>query len=303
MYDIIGDIHGHFEQLKELLVKLGYSKSERFYKHSERKAIFIGDLVNRGPDSRKTVKLVRRMVENNSAFFVLGNHDYNLVTYFTKISPGRFLVRHNNQSRSAFAATLKSYEGRKEKLMDDLEWLKRQPLYLNLENLRVVHACWDKKLIKFLKRNYPEHLKNEDFLQKSATPGSKENRVIEILLSGKNIEPDKRIRVYNSSDKALTEVQLKWWLNPAGRTLKEVAFGAYRFRGNRLLTADEAMLFSEYPLHKKPLFMGHYCLRGYTGILQDNLCCVDFCCYRTGRLAAYRWHGENKLDVRNIVTV
>jgi len=62
MYDIIGDIHGHFLQLKELLKKLGYSKAGGYYSHPEKKAIFVGDLVNRGPEARKTVKLVRRMV-------------------------------------------------------------------------------------------------------------------------------------------------------------------------------------------------------------------------------------------------
>ncbi len=137
MYDIIGDIHAHILQLKELLKKPGYSKAWNYYSHAERKAIFVGDLVNRDPEARKTGRLVRRMVENNAALFVPGNHVYSLLTCFTKISPGGFLLRHNSQNRTAFAATLRAYIGKEDELMDDSLWLRSQPLYLNMKNLRV----------------------------------------------------------------------------------------------------------------------------------------------------------------------
>jgi len=185
--------------------------------------------------------------------------------------------------------------------MEDIQWLRSQPLYLNMKNLRVVHACWDKKLIKFLKNTYPKQMDGDELLRKSVIPGSKENQLIEILLSGKNVYPGKSFYVTNSAEKPVNKIQVKWWMNPAGKTLKELAFGAYRFQRYRLISKEEMNLFSEYPVQKKLLFMGHYCLNGYTGILQENLCCVDFCCYRTGWLAAYRWSGESKLSVKNML--
>jgi protein phosphatase len=80
-FDIIGDVHGCYDELMELLTKLGYEETPAGgYKHSEgRKAIFVGDLVDRGPKIPETVVLVKRMVDAGDALCVPGNHDIKLV--------------------------------------------------------------------------------------------------------------------------------------------------------------------------------------------------------------------------------
>lgn len=87
-FDIIGDIHGCYLETVELLQKLGYTiqKVEDNGKnyglevtHPEgRKVIFLGDLVDRGPDSPSVLRLVMSMVNQESAFCVVGNHDIKL---------------------------------------------------------------------------------------------------------------------------------------------------------------------------------------------------------------------------------
>ncbi len=82
-FDIIGDIHGCFDETKDLLKKLGYkvSKTNDRYsvKHPEdRKIIFVGDLVDRGPKTPEVIRLVKHAVEDGQAFCVLGNHDDKL---------------------------------------------------------------------------------------------------------------------------------------------------------------------------------------------------------------------------------
>lgn len=303
MYDIIGDIHGNARLLKDLLLKLGYSKVNGYYRHPVNKAVFLGDLINKGKEVRKTVKIVRKMVENQSAFCVLGNNDYHAICYYTKSASGRFLLNHNSRTRTLFYSTNKSYKGKCDKLIQDISWLKTQPLFLDFDRFRVVHACWDKKLIKFMKKHYPGHLNDETFFQKSVVAGSQESRVVEVLLTGTKIHADPSVHVLNSNQKPVVDFPVRWWLNPSGLNLKQVSFGNFVFVENRLVSQKEFKLFSEYPIDKKPLFIGHYCLRGFTGILQENISCVDFCCHRTGRLAAYRWSGEKVLDVKNIVTV
>ena len=49
MYDLIGDIHGHADELEALLVRLGYSRVGDSYRHDSRQVIFIGDFIDRGP--------------------------------------------------------------------------------------------------------------------------------------------------------------------------------------------------------------------------------------------------------------
>ena len=66
-YDIIGDVHGHALLLKKLLKTMGYTKVGGIWQHPERRAIFIGDFINRGPEIRETIELVRQMTEAASS--------------------------------------------------------------------------------------------------------------------------------------------------------------------------------------------------------------------------------------------
>ena len=83
--DIIGDVHGCCDELEELLSELGYERTDHngrrsAFAHPEgRRAVFVGDLVDRGPRILDTVQLVRDMVEAGSALCVPGNHDAKLV--------------------------------------------------------------------------------------------------------------------------------------------------------------------------------------------------------------------------------
>ncbi|WP_051275920.1 AAA family ATPase [Desulfovirgula thermocuniculi] len=83
-FDLIGDVHGCLEELEELLQKLGYRKVDGTWQHPEgRKAVFLGDLGDRGPHNLASIKLVMDMVEAGYALFVPGNHDKKLAGYLT----------------------------------------------------------------------------------------------------------------------------------------------------------------------------------------------------------------------------
>src|SRR5262249_36280400 len=88
-FDIIGDVHGCLDELKDLLGKLGYTLAEAIVAEGRpavvvtppegRKAVFVGDLVDRGPDSPGVLRLAMRMVEAGTALCVRGNHDDKLL--------------------------------------------------------------------------------------------------------------------------------------------------------------------------------------------------------------------------------
>src|SRR5579862_3568063 len=79
-FDIIGDIHGCCDELEALLSRLGYAPgAEGAWRHEAgRKAVFVGDLVDRGPRIADTLRLVIGMTKAGSAFCVPGNHDIKL---------------------------------------------------------------------------------------------------------------------------------------------------------------------------------------------------------------------------------
>ena len=79
-FDIIGDVHGCADELEDLLAKLGYGPDPAgVWRHPERKAVLLGDLVDRGPRVPEVLKIVMRMVEEETAYCVPGNHDIRLV--------------------------------------------------------------------------------------------------------------------------------------------------------------------------------------------------------------------------------
>jgi protein phosphatase len=84
-FDIIGDVHGCRTELEQLLEKLGYAIDRDAAgrpvnaRHPGRRAIFLGDLVDRGPDTPGVLRLVMGMVAAGTAFCVTGNHEAKLL--------------------------------------------------------------------------------------------------------------------------------------------------------------------------------------------------------------------------------
>lgn len=115
-FDIIGDVHGCYDELTELLDKMGYvSDVDGGYRHpDERKVIFTGDLCDRGPKNVEVLRLVMRMVETGTAFCVPGNHDDKLKRYLehrnVQISHGlEKTVRELEQEEEMFLAKLQTF--------------------------------------------------------------------------------------------------------------------------------------------------------------------------------------------------
>jgi protein phosphatase len=79
-FDIIGDVHGCCDELEQLLQQLGYERNDGgpWAHPAGRKAIFVGDLVDRGPRIVDTLKTVMSMSQAGTALSVPGNHDIKL---------------------------------------------------------------------------------------------------------------------------------------------------------------------------------------------------------------------------------
>ena len=125
-FDIIGDIHGCYDELYLLLQKLGYQIEKAAKKHphygllvshpQQRKVVFVGDLVDRGPKNPEVLKLVMSMVNENIAYVVMGNHDYKLHRALThpsvKASKGlQISLNQLAQETSAFRESVISFLG------------------------------------------------------------------------------------------------------------------------------------------------------------------------------------------------
>jgi protein phosphatase len=101
-FDVVGDVHGCCDELQQLLAQLGYEPTkgadcgelwgDGVYRHpGGRKAIFVGDLVDRGPRILDAVRIVRNMVHAGTALCVPGNHDMKL---FRKLQGRNVQITH-----------------------------------------------------------------------------------------------------------------------------------------------------------------------------------------------------------------
>ena len=83
-FDLIGDVHGCYDELVDLLRELGYEvggtrEKPEVRAPEGRRAIFLGDLVDRGPDSPGVLRLAMAMVESGAALCIPGNHEIKLL--------------------------------------------------------------------------------------------------------------------------------------------------------------------------------------------------------------------------------
>ncbi|MEU5768141.1 polynucleotide kinase-phosphatase [Streptomyces asoensis] len=107
-FDIIGDIHGCARELESLLAKLGYADGV----HPDgRQAVFVGDLVDRGPDSPGVLRRVMAMVKSGDALCVPGNHENKY---------GRFLRGRQVQQTHGLAETVEQMESESEEFRTEV---------------------------------------------------------------------------------------------------------------------------------------------------------------------------------------
>jgi hypothetical protein len=106
-FDFIGDVHGSGEKLEGLLNALGYANEDGVYRHRDRQAIFVGDVIDRGPDQLRVLQIVKAMVDVGSAQMVLGNHEFNALAYATfDKSRDDFCRKHTKKNQRQHQAFL-----------------------------------------------------------------------------------------------------------------------------------------------------------------------------------------------------
>ena len=292
MYDIIGDIHGHADKLILLLERMGYTNKNGSYAHPERRAIFVGDYIDRGPKIPETINLVRDMVENNAAIALMGNHEYNaLCFHYPEREKGGHLRKHEIKNILQHYETLKQYQNRQAAYEDALKWFETLPIFYEHEQFRVVHACWDQQHIETLQKELNGNTLNEHSLLKLVKKGTPAYNAIEETLKGKELQMPAGTTFTDKDGNVRSEFRCKWWENPQSVTYRQISIEDLNLPEQPVENTG-AINGTTYDTSLKPVFFGHYWLKGRPGIFRENICCVDYSVAKGGVLAAYRYDGE-----------
>lgn len=304
MYDFIGDIHGHADKLEALLEKMGYSKKDGIYQHPERKAFFVGDFIDRGPKIRETLQIVKSMLETNNAKAVMGNHEYNAICFHYQESSGGHLRKHKIKNIIQHFETLKQFQNRQSEYEEYINWFKSLPIYYETNEFRVVHACWDQTNIDYLKSQalYAGKL-NEEQIYESVEEGFPFNVAIEETLKGKEISMPPGLSFTDKDGEVRTEIRTKWWEDPSKTSYKDISIEPLDSLPDSNVDTSFLKNTNFYAEDKKPVFFGHYWLKGNPSINRNNICCLDYSVAKEGKLVAYRFDGEQVLSNEKLVYV
>jgi len=303
MIDIIGDIHGHADKLEELLLKLGYTKGNGAYLHPVRKVLFIGDYIDRGPQIKETLEIVKAMADNESAIALMGNHEYNALCFHFQETEGGHLRKHEIKNIIQHYETLKQFQNRQNEYEKYLEWFKTLPLYYETEKFRAVHACWDNRNIDLLRHTLDNDKLTDALIYKSVKKGTPLNKAIDETLKGKEIRMPEGLNFTDKDGTNRTEIRIKWWEDPLQTTYKNISVEPIGNLPEILVDLSHFNSANYYTPDDKMVFFGHYWLKGNPTPYRNNICCLDYSVAKGGHLVAYRLDEELKLDESKLIYV
>ncbi len=304
MYDIIGDVHGHAQLLKKLLLELGYQKTESGYMHPTRKAVFVGDFINRGPQIKKTIRIIRKMVENGNALAVLGNHEINIIIAYLNDKKGNPLIKPPLKSFISGLKTFNEFSNSPDEWQSHLRWLRTLPLFLELDGIRVVHACWSDHAVNYLKANLPPgKIKKEVFKKIYKNQTSELTKNIWLVTKGLQFRMPGDLKIISNKGVSPRSFRMRWWEEPEGKTFEELSFES-KFQLPAYTVPSEILPETfPYPENAPVVFFGHYCRSHGPHIIKPNICCLDTCIAGSKTLLAYRWNGEKHLSEENLIKI
>lgn len=303
-YDIIGDIHGHARTLAALLEKLGYSRNGGAFGHPRRKVIFLGDFIDRGPHQRETLDIVKPMVETGAALSVMGNHEFNAVAFATDSGQGDHLRPRNEKNCQQHAAFLHEYPADSRDYREIIDWFRTLPLWLDLGDIRIVHACWTPQLIARISQEFDGARLTSHLLRQASTRGRWEYEAVETLLKGKEIPLPEGHYFHDAYGTKRHHIRIRWW-SRTERTYRGIYLGSPDWATQIPDDEIQGDHVIDYDHREAPVFLGHYWLSGTPKRLESNVACLGYSVAKKsggdtgvepkGKLAAYRWNGEQIL--------
>jgi hypothetical protein len=308
-YDLIGDIHGQYGKLEALLKKLGYAeRADGWVPPLGRQALFLGDLVDRGPEQVRVLHTVRSMIDAGHARSIMGNHEFNAIGWVTPREDGLgFLRKHSDKNLGQHAEFLRQVGEGSADHRAWVDWFRTLPVALDLGGLRLVHAWWHQPYVDLVASRWPDgQAMSDEFLHAAYAKGSPEWTAMEGLSKGLEMRLPDGHGFTDHSGIERYEVRARWW-HEAPRTWRDVA----------IVGDDQAHRVPDHPLPEEhraawwpvdgeraggpPVFIGHYWMSGEPVPQARRVACLDWSAAKDGPLVAYRWDGEAEIEARRFV--
>lgn len=308
-YDLIGDIHGEAAKLVLMLIALGYRHTRGAYRHPVgRIAVFVGDLIDRGPEQAKVFCIVRDMVNAGSAHCVMGNHEFNAIGYMTLIEgeSSKYLYERSRKGVLNHAEFIRQIGEGSALHLEMIEFFRRLPVALDLGGIRVVHAWWHQPYVDLVNQHHKAgEPMSEAFLQKAFKKGTPENLAMEGLTKGLELNIPEGTKFKDDAGGKRKHLRIKWWERKQ-RNYRELFMppgGVWENADVLEQDVPDSLWPGREERHDVPLFIGHYWMSGHPVALTPTIACLDYSVAKGGALVGYRWNGESTLLAENFISV
>lgn len=307
-YDLIGDVHGCAHTLEHLLDMLGYRKEGGVWRHPTRMALFLGDIIDRGPRIREALHIVHDMVVAGEALCIMGNHEFNALGWTTPAPAGsgkQYVHERTPRHARLIQATLDQFERHPGDWHDFLGWFYDLPLLIDGGRFRVVHACWDTALIQVFRDRYEQACIDEAFVQQAAIKGSFANTVFDRLLRGTDMRLPDGLTLTGGDGLTRAFFRTKFWEDDP-QTYGDIVFQPDALPAevaSAPLSDLQKNALLRYGVDEPLLFVGHYWRSGKPAAIRPNLACLDYSAVLYGKLVAYRLDQETCIDPHKFVWV
>ncbi|GAA0792378.1 metallophosphoesterase [Marinobacterium sediminicola] len=295
-YDLVGDIHGHASALEPLLRAMGYQPKGKGYTHPERTLVMVGDLIDRGPEQARVLEIVRAMVDSGDALVVMGNHEFNAICYATLNESGGYVRPHIYKNTYQHRAFLKAFPFGSRRHEEAIAFYKQLPLWLELEALQVVHACWHlpsmKSLLPWL--DDKNRIRDERFYQHYALKDEPLYSAVECVLKGPEVDLPAGAEFTDKDGIVRREARINWWQLHKGESASLAVRPELHDEHDLSVQYEQARVF-EYR-GETLTFFGHYWQRDFDpeGVRGQRAFCLDYSVAKQGQLVAARWNGQRE---------
>ncbi|NBP50078.1 MAG: metallophosphoesterase [Actinobacteria bacterium] len=263
------------------------------------------------------------MVDAGTALIVMGNHEYNAIAWATLRPDGTDHLRTRLGSKGAknrkqHAAFLEAV-GEDTALHDEwVDWFRTMPLWLDLDGLRVVHACWHEPSMDVLRpfavRDDGSWCLDDGAMVATSNKDLEAYAALECLLKGPEVRLPNGLAYLDKELHRRDKARIAWWL-PDTSTYRLAALIPSRSTtpdGDDFpelpdtVVSDGDTSIWPVPSYRDdvPVVVGHYWSTRDDQIRDARMVCVDLSAAKDlNPLAAYRWSGETAIDGANLVWV
>ena len=256
---------------------------------------FLGDFIDAGrsvprPDDAAVLDRVMALVETGTAVGVMGNHELNALLFHRIDADGVPLRARDAKNAAQHRSFCARFGIGTQEALDRTAWFLTLPLWLDLDGLRLVHACWDPDAIATIAARRPDGRLREGDLEEVARKETPFAKAVELLVSGPEIPLPPGIGFQDAAGHYRSHVRIAWWRSDA-RTWRDAALSVPDPDVLPDTAIEMAHDFSFYGPEEPPVLVGHYKMQGQPRIEGPNAVCLDY--PKAPRV--YWWTGEEAL--------